>query len=454
MRLRLFGSSGIRGIANEDITTKLVQKVGQALANKCMEGVLVVGRDTRYTGKMFEAAMSGGIVSTGVNLYKVGIVPTPITAWMIGKSKADGGVQISASHNPAQYNGLKIFNSKGMSFNQNEQEFLEKSIEASSFALASWDKVGKMDDIDAISPYANTLPSLVEIRKKWKISLDLFNGAACTAVPKVFKQFPFETSSINAVPDGKFPAGIPEPSKTSMNRLGNFIKEVGSEIGFGFDGDADRMMTVDSRGVMINPDRILAAYSGYIIEKNRGGIVITHIGTSMNIDEMVTSAGGKVVRTPVGDTFISEAIAAQDAIFGGEPVGAWIHPEVHMCPDGILSALKLIEALEEKEMKLIEFSNQAPNYPIEREKIRCANDKKTKVMSVLTDNYQDSFKKIEKIITLDGVRIELEQGWVLIRPSGTEPIIRITAEAKTKKDVKKLMEKGKSLVKRILVKIK
>jgi phosphoglucosamine mutase len=269
----------------------------------------------------------------------------------------------------------------------------------------------------------------------------------------MFKHFPFEISSINAIPNGKFPAGTPEPKKESMNRLGYFIKEVGAQIGFGFDGDADRMMAVDSNGVMINPDRILAAYSGYLIEKKKGGKVVTHIGTSMNIDEMVTSAGGKVVRTPVGDTFISDAIVKQEAIFGGEPVGAWIHPEVHMCPDGILSVLKLVEALEEKEMNLIEFSNQAPNYPIERTKIRCSNEKKTKVMRAISENYQDSFKTIEKITTIDGVRIELNQGWVLIRPSGTEPMIRITVEAKTKKDVNRLMEKGESLVKRILVSI-
>jgi phosphoglucosamine mutase len=254
---------------------------------------------------------------------------------------------------------------------------------------------------------------------------------------------------LNAQPDGNFPAGNPEPNTESLARLGKMVRETKASIGFGFDGDGDRMMAVDEKGNVPSPDRVLAAYAKHIVEEG-GGIVVTHVGTSMCIEEAVESAGGSVIRTKVGDVHITEAMIANEAVFGGEPVGAWVHPEVHLCPDGILSALKLMFALEEEGKTLSEMVADIPDYPTLRAKVECPNKVKERVMDGVSSNHGEGFGDVRNVITVDGVRIELEDGWVLIRSSGTEPVIRITVEARGEKRAIELQETCQRLVKRVM----
>lgn len=450
MKTKLFGSSGIRGLANIEITVTLAQRVGTALATQSPGGTIITGRDARLTGPMLETALQAGIASAGADTYTIGLVPTPITAWMIKEAQADAGVEVTASHNPPQYNGLKVFNRQGMSLTLKEQLEIESILENESYNLSTWDTVGSVQELDGVEPYTDALLDQLNINKEWKIASDLFCGATCTAAPSIYNDFNINSLTINGSPNGRFPAGNPEPTLKTLQPLGTMIKNKGLEIGFGYDGDGDRMMLVDGNGAMVSPDRVLAAYAGYVVEQNGGGVVVTHVGASMNVDDMVNKAGGKVIRTPVGDAFITEAMAEHKAVFGGEPVGAWVHPDIHMCPDGILSALKLLEALEETDQTIEEFIHQAPEYPIERVKLECPNEAKVSALNAVSEQYQENFKKVDSISTVDGVRLELEKGWVLIRPSGTEPLIRITVEGRTGKDVMDLMEKGKSLVKNVL----
>jgi phosphoglucosamine mutase len=183
-----------------------------------------------------------------------------------------------------------------------------------------------------------------------------------------------------------------------------------------------------------------------VAERNNGGTIITHVGASMNVDDVVKKAGGQVIRTPVGDAFITEAMAQHEAVFGGEPVGAWIFPEHHMCPAGVLGALKLLEALDYLDQTLEEFIETVPTYPLHRVKLECLNHKKQSTMKAISETYQNIFKDIESVSTVDGIRLEMTNGWILIRPSGTEPLIRITAEGITQQDLERLIEQAKQLV--------
>jgi len=262
--------------------------------------------------------------------------------------------------------------------------------------------------------------------------------------------FPLKSNIINAIPDGTFPAGNPEPSRESLMRLGRYMKALGCEVGFGFDGDGDRMMPVGANGLMVSPDRALAAYAGYVVERNGGGTVVTHVGASMNVDNMVNDAGGKIVRTPVGDAFITEAMVKHGAVFGGEPVGAWVFPEHHMCPTGVMGALKVLEALEETGKSIEEFISAAPEYPLDRAKLGCEDIQKPRAMTLIAEGYQDAYRNVGSVSTVDGVRLEMENGWALIRPSGTEPLIRITVEGRTMEDVEDIMNRGRLLVKKVL----
>jgi phosphoglucosamine mutase len=447
---KLFGSSGIRGLVNKDITTMLAQRVGAAIATMNQGGQVVVGYDARISGPMLEMALTSGLNAVGADVLQVGLVPTPVTAWMIGETGSDAGVEVTASHNPPQYNGLKVFNREGMSLTIKEQLATEKILVEEAYEWAQWDAVGSTDEVEAIEPYIEMLADSISIENEIMVAADCFCGATSTLAPLAFGEFPLKSNIINAIPDGTFPAGNPEPSRESLMRLGRYMKALGCEVGFGFDGDGDRMMPVGANGLMVSPDRALAAYAGYVVERNGGGTVVTHVGASMNVDNMVNEAGGKIVRTPVGDAFITEAMVKHGAVFGGEPVGAWVFPEHHMCPTGVMGALKVLEALEETGKSIEEFISAAPEYPLDRAKLGCEDIQKPRAMTLITEGYQDVYRNVGSVSTVDGVRLEMENGWALIRPSGTEPLIRITVEGRTMEDVEDIMNRGRLLVKKVL----
>jgi phosphoglucosamine mutase len=447
--MRLFGSSGIRGIANVEVTPLLAQRVGAAIASQFEGGAILVGRDTRLSGEMLEAALTSGIVSCGFVAGTLGVVPTPVVAWLTKEIGAEAGVAITASHNPPAYNGLKIFDSTGMAYTGEQQERLEKLMEEGEFRTSSWELVGRVEAMDASHIYVDAITQDVVFAEDWQVACDLFNGATCTVVPGLFEEVGCKAMLINAQPDGYFPAGNPEPNEDSLRRLGEMVKATDARIGFGFDGDGDRMMAVDERGRVPSPDRVLAAYARFLVERNGGGVVVTHVGASMSVEDAVVGAGGTVVRTRVGDVHITEAMGEHGALFGGEPVGAWIHPDVHLCPDGLLSALKLMSALEAEGKKLSEFVD-VPEYPTLRGKVECPNVEKGRAMSAVSSNYGEGFDEVKDVSTVDGVRLELEDGWVLIRPSGTEPIIRITVEARERERAEELLEASRSFVHSVL----
>ena len=450
MSTKLFGTSGIRGVANAEVTPLLALHVGAALASQFDGGAVAVGRDTRLSGEMLEAALVAGIASCGSDAKILGVIPTPVLAYLTRELKADAGVSISASHNPPQYNGLKLFDSTSMAYTEERQRQLEERIERGRFEFSTWDGIGIVEAVDARWMYVDALADEIELERRWRIACDLFNGATCTVAPDAFEELGCEATLINAQPDGHFPAGDPEPTPESLRRLGRMVEAVGAEVGFGFDGDGDRMMPVDEEGRPPNPDRILAAYARHVVEGDRDGVVVTHIGASMCVEEAVAEAGGSVVRTKVGDVSIAGAVRRHGAVFGGEPVGAWIHPEVHLCPDGILSALKLMEALEDEEKTLTEFVADIPEYPLLRAKVECPNRRKTEAMSTISSRYGDAFGDVRSASTVDGVRLDLGDGWTLIRPSGTEPVIRITVEARVRQLAEELMDRSRRFVLKVL----
>ena len=448
--MKLFGSSGIRGLVNVEVTPLLAQKVGAALASQFEGGAIIVGRDTRLSGRMLEAALNSGIVSCGLVTGNLGVVPTPAVALLTREMGAEAGVAITASHNPPEYNGLKIFDSTGMAYTGEQQTALEETIEKAEFLTSSWSRVGRVEEIDGGRFYVDTLANALSFMKEWSVVCDLFNGATCTVAPDMFNELGCNATMLNAQPDGNFPAGNPEPSTENLARLGMMVREMEAGIGFGFDGDGDRMMAVDEKGGVPGPDRVLAAYAKHVVEERGGGIVVTHIGASMCIDEAVENVGGSVIRTKVGDVHITEAMLANEAVFGGEPVGAWVHPEVHLCPDGILSALELMLALEEEDKTLSEMVADIPDYPTLRAKVSCPNESKERAMDGVSSNHGENFGEVKSVTMVDGVRIEVEDGWALIRPSGTEPVIRITVEARGERRAEELMKASQSLVKSVL----
>ncbi|MEM3596849.1 MAG: phosphoglucosamine mutase [Candidatus Bathyarchaeia archaeon] len=450
MEAKLFGSSGIRGIANVDLTPMLAVKVGLAIANFSKAKKVLVARDTRVSGLMIENALVSGILAGGADVYRLGVLPTPTLAYLTKHLKADAGIMITASHNPPQYNGIKVFDKDGASYSEKRQGEIEKLIRKESFFFSDWQKIGKIVDVDESKSYVETLCKAIKLRRKWHVVVDAGCGATYSCAPTIFRALGCKVTAINAQPDGFFPARSPEPDDESLKPLANIVHELKADLGIAYDGDGDRVAFVDEEGCFVDFDRVLAAYAAYIVRKNGGGAFVTNVEASMCIDEIVEAAGGEVVRTKVGDIYIVEAIRRYKAIFGGEPCGAWIHPQFHYCPDGILSSALLLKALEDSNKNLSDFVAEVPKYVVIRKSVACENKVKHTVVAEATKHLTMVFPRYNDLSTVDGVRLTLPEGWILVRASGTEPLIRLTVEGKSLKNAKEIMKEGIVVIRRLV----
>jgi phosphoglucosamine mutase len=294
----------------------------------------------------------------------------------------------------------------------------------------------------------------VKLCGKWHVVVDSGCGATYSLAPRVLGALGCKVTALNAQPDGFFPARSPEPNEESLKSLAKTVKNLEADVGFAYDGDGDRVTFIDEKGKLANFDRVLAAYASYVTKKNGGGIVVTNVEASMCIEKMVERHGAKVLRTKVGDVYLSEVMKKENAIFGGEPCGAWIHPQFHYCPDGILSSVLLLKALEDENRNLTEMIAETPEYQTLRKNIAFSNDEKYKVVKKIGENSAKIFPKRKRLSKVDGIRISLEDGWILIRASGTEPLVRLTVEGESLKTAKNIMEKGIMLVEQFAGKVK
>jgi phosphoglucosamine mutase len=444
---KLFGSSGVRGLVNVVLTPQLACKVGLAAATHIKARRAAVGRDTRVSGQMLEDALVAGLTAAGVDVSLVGMVPTPAMAYLTKVLGADVGFMLTASHNPPQYNGIKVFNGDSLSFTDERQNAVEKIIAENSFMRADWRGVGGASKVEASQLYVEMLTKAVKLRKQWCVVVDPGCGAAFNVAPAVLNTLGCKTTVLNAQPDGYFPARSSEPTAESLTDLVKAVKALDADLGVAFDGDGDRVAFVDEKGDFVYFDRALAAFSAYVLKKNRGGTVVTTVEASMSVETMAARFGGKVVRVRVGDVYVSEAMARFGAVFGGEPCGAWVHPQFHWCPDGPLSAVLVLQALEVEKLSLREFIAQVPEYMTLRENLTCRNQQKQKIVAALEKTITHAFPDYADFSTVDGIRLALKNGWVLIRASGTEPLIRLTVEGESLKAARDIMKRGVALVK-------
>jgi phosphoglucosamine mutase len=450
---RLFGTSGIRGLANLDLTPALATRIGLGIATHSKAKTVLIARDTRTTGTILEDALISGLVACGPNVSDIGIAPTPVLALLTKKMSADIGVMITASHNPPQYNGIKVFRGNSMAYTEKNQDEIEKILNRNKFSFAKWQNIGEIQQLDVTESYIETVRQFTRLRKKWKVVVDPGCGATFDLAPRVLKALGCKVTAINSQPDGFFPARSPEPNEDSLKSIAMTVKNVEAEVGFAYDGDGDRVTFINERGEVVDFDRVLAAYAAYVAERNHGGIIVTNVEASMCIEEMVQQHGGKVLRTKVGDIYLSELIKQKKAVFGGEPCGAWIHPQVHYCPDGILSSALLLKALEEENKSLTEIVDKVPKYPILRKNIICDNKMKYGVMKKIGKEIVKSFPEETGVSNVDGIRISLEKGWILVRASGTEPLVRLTVEGQSLKTAQNIMKKGVAVVKKFTGKV-
>ena len=431
---KLFGTSGIRGLIGSEVTCELALNVGKSLAYYLgNQGTVVIGYDTRTTNQMLDQAICAGLLESGVDVIKIGMVPTPLVGYATEKLDADAGIMLTASHNPSQYNGIKLWNKNGMAYTQAQERKIEEIYANRDYISVSWENVGKLSVNEEIKgQYIDDLVDMVDIKKGLKVVVDCASGAGSEISPLVFRKAGCEVTTLNSQPDGFFPGRNPEPNAENLQTLMKTVVAIGADLGIAHDGDADRMITVDEKGNISPFDSLLA-----LISKEFEGDIVTTVDAGLCMDESVK---GEVLRTPVGDVNVAEVIIERDAAFGGEPSGTWLHPDFCMCPDGILSGLRMAEIVS-RDGKLSELLAQIPQYPNIREKITCSKEAKVKVMENMEDLLRDAFDDIVDVNSLDGVRLTFsDDSWVLVRPSGTEDYIRITLESRDSKRAEEIRD--------------
>lgn len=448
MKEKLFGSSGVRGLVNVTLTPILAAKIGLAVVTSARAKKVLVARDTRVSGSMLQDALVSGLLSAGAEVDNLGVVPTPVLAYLTRKVKADAGVMITASHNPPEYNGIKIFKNDSMAYDEESQNGIESVIVNERFGFVDWRNVGKATFVDRGHLYGEMIRETVKLHKNWHVIVDPGCGATYSLAPKILRDLGCKVTAVNAQPDGFFPARSSEPNADSLKPLTRVVRELGADVGVAYDGDGDRVAFIDEKGNFAGFDRILAAYAGHAVKKRAHGVTVTNVEASMCIEKMVEAQGGSVIRTKVGDIYVSEAVKKHKAVFGGEPCGAWVHPQIHYCPDGIVSSVLLLKALEEEDKKLSELILETPQYPTLRRSIACENGAKYEAVEDVGESLKAVFPKYKEFSAVDGVRLALEKGWVLVRASGTEPLVRLTVEGESLRTAKQIMEECTRLAKR------
>jgi phosphoglucosamine mutase len=416
--MKLFGSSGIRAIFNKELLSTTF-RVGLAVGKKYPN--VIIGRDTRTSGDAMKQAVISGLLAAGCSCKDAGIIPTPTLAYAAREFAA--GVMITASHNPPEYNGIKLFNPDGSSFGASQQEPIEAIVLAESYAITEPDKTDTCSDYrGAVENHIDAIVSLFPSRLNIRVVVDAGGGAASRVTPRLLEKLGCEVVALNCEPTGEFPRPS-EPVAASLTELCDLVKKSGAAVGIAHDGDADRMMAVDEKGRYITGDVMLAILAKAVGARD----MVTTLDASMAIDEM----GMKVRRTKIGDTFVSEKLK-KGGDFGGETSGAWIFPALSLCPDGIYAAAQI--AALAAEHKLSELADAVPVYPLIRGNIGSKGLEMARLEADLA-----ALKPLS-VDNTDGVKLVFSDGWLLVRPSGTEPKIRITAEAKTEARARELYD--------------
>ena len=432
--MSLFGSSGVRGVVNKEFTPELAAAIGMAVGGSI--DIAAVGMDSRTSGPMIESAISAGLMSCGCEVHQTGMVTTPTLAECA--RELDCGVMITASHNPPEYGGVKLVNPDGSGWGPEESEQLEKTLAAAKFRKKPWDEVGTRHIVtDAVERHMHRIMNGVKEVKPMRVVVDCANGPASTITPLVLQRMGCKVVTINSDPSGLFPGRPPEPVDENLADLKNMVKSLKAHLGIAHDGDADRMVAVDDKGVFLGGDQLMAIFAQRYCKKR----AVVTVDASMAIDDSIDA---EVTRTRVGDVFVSEEVKRSGADFGGEPSGTWIFPDQTFCPDGILAAARIVEIADEN--KLSELRKGIPVYPILRgaEPFKLAD--KAKVLKCL-ESEMGAVKHIQ-LLRIDGYRLEFEDGWALVRPSGTEPKIRYLAEARNKKRADEIFDFVSTAVKR------
>jgi len=437
--------SGIRGIVGDGLDPETIIKYTNAYADFIGKGSVVIGRDARITGEMVNQITSGTLLAKGIDVVDIGICPTPTIQFNVKKLKAQGGIAISASHNPNEWNALKLLNGSGQFLSPDEYVQMQKFLENDKQNYKSWDKVGKWTEyskgiqnhIDAIFDLG--IIYVDEIRKKrFKVLLDCINGAGAYVLPEFLKEFGCEVIEMNCEKTGIFPR-LPEPLPENLTETMKKVKESKADLGIVVDPDVDRLVLITDKGEPFSEENTIVQVIQFVLSRKKGNVAV-NLSTTRGVDDVAGHFGCSVFRSAVGEANVVKKMKEVNAVIGGEGSGGVIFPELHYGRDALVGIALTLQHLTDYGKSLSAMKEELPQYYISKKKIEVSKNPDELIQKLV-----EKFFK-EKINTEDGLRIDFDDHWVHFRKSNTEPIIRIIVEAKAETEAKGMSEKYLKLI--------
>jgi len=436
--------AGIRGIVGDSIIPEEYLKYVMAFSNSLKNKKIIVGGDSRKSREMMRHIAFSGLIATGIEVIDIGIAPTPTVGLLVKELNAGGGIAITASHNPREWNAYKFFSDKGIFLNKEEFNALMQIYQAGEFKLARIDEIGKVvKNEDAFRIHLNKIFNYVDVdiirQKKVKVVVDCCNGAGSEIIPRLLEDLNCETIIINNDITKEFPH-IPEPLPENIGELCEKVKETGADIGFAIDPDADRVAIVDETGKAIGEERSVTLATNYVLSKKKGPVVV-NLSTTRAVDDVAKRNGVNVFRTPIGEAYVAKKMLDIGSVIGGEGNGGIMIPGIHPCRDATAGIALILEMLVKSKKRISEVNKTIPDYAIIKKKYEIDREKYETIINAVRFKFQKA-----SMTDIDGLKISFEKSWIHLRLSGTEPILRLFVEAPTKDVANDLIREVEHLV--------
>jgi len=436
--------SGVRGVVGQSLTPKLLTRFAQAFGTHTGSGTIVIGRDPRTSGEMVKHAVVAGVLSTGSRVVDIGMCPVPTVQLQVRHRRAQGGIAITASHNPPEWNALKFIGSSGLFLDAGQARELLDIYHQGEYTKVGGRELRTVEQVEGatdlhIKSILDVLGPLPKTSKKLRVVLDSCNGAGSFVGPKLIEALGAEVIPLNVTPDGSFPRAA-EPVAENLGELCKTVKEQRADVGFAQDMDADRLAIVSEQGDAIGEDYTLVLAMLYVLGREPGPVV-ANLSTTSAVVDIAKKFDCPVFLTKIGEVNVTDGMRQHAAVIGGEGNGGVIYPRINFARDSLVGMALVLHLLAESQKTVTGLLESVPRYSMVKEKMPCPSDRISTVLKIV----RQEFAKFQ-MDTRDGVKVIQPDGWFLVRGSNTEPIIRIVAEAR---DEQQASEKVKTIIDRI-----
>ena len=454
--MRLFGTNGIREVVGEKLTPAFVGRVADSIGTLLPPtSRVVLGWDGRTSSPAFARIVGSSLSLAGHRVVELGVLPTPAVQYNVPRLNGDLGIIVTASHNPPEFNGIKCIAADGLEVSREFEERIESGVDRGSAAPVGFAHVGEVvPDPGGARRYLDGILGLVDVprvsRRHFSVVLDCGNGASVPTSPALLRSLGCRAVTMNGHVDGTFPGHLSEPTEANLADLKRAVPAVGADFGVAHDGDADRAIFVDATGRYVPGEETLTLLARDAVERSPGGIVVTPVSAPQSVEDAVRPFGGTVVYTRIGSPSVTHEMQVRHAVFGGEENGGLIFPALHLARDGAMTLAAVLDLLARREADLTTLLKEIPRYALVKEKVGCPVELRGRVTEHLVESFS---RDSEKVLTIDGVKAYRPGGWILLRPSGTEPLFRVFAQAKEPERAQQLAQEGVAAVEKAIAEL-